>query len=950
MSHQDANGIASSDWPDVTDPAGREGQKLHEGLDTGVLHGVEDGRLDIKLSEHKPWLQRIARHTKDHPYPPGPRYHKPSVSFTPGEEEQYPLKLNIVIQVVGSRGDIQPFIAIGKRLRCHGHRVRLATHLSFREPVEEAGLEFFSIGGDPAELMAFMVKNPGLMPDMRTIRSGAIRKRRREMKAIFSGCWRSCFETGDGTGLEHRIPEDPWSEELDLKMVPFVADVVIANPPSFVHISCAEKLGIPLNLMFTMPWSATQAFPHPLANIRSQNTKPSVANFASYAIVEIMMWEGLGDLINRFRKHELGLDPLDAIRAPTIAHRLHIPYTYLWSPALLSKPLDWAPNIDVVGFSHLPGPPNYTPPEDLKQFLESGPTPIYIGFGSIVVNKPSKLTEIIFDAIRQTGQRAIVSRGWGNIGADQPPDKNILMIDKCPHDWLFRHVSCVVHHGGAGTTAAGLALGVPTVIVPFFGDQTFWGSIVARAGAGPEPIRYKELTSEKLTTAIQKALEGDTLIKAAEIGESMRAEEGVRNAVCSFYHHLDAQTQQCELCPGRPAVWWVKKKHIKLSAFAATVLVETGLVKPYDLVLYRSKEYDTSRDPKGPFSAGAEVLYGVVTDFVAAMADIPSDMAEIFRGDHHHDHRQGHFQHQLGHKRRLRHGQRIPSPVRQWKKRHFAQRAPDEGGGESHSSSHEGETTTSTTDNDDDNHNNDSNPNPDTTTRAQTSLSETPTTQPSLSRTPTKENITSDMKPLSLEDTLRRQHSRDKSHHDIRGILTDARYHATQAGKHLLNWILVLPTDLTLSFSKGFHNAPKLYNDPMVQETPIVRGVRGGFRAAGTEFTQEVYQGVTGVITQPKYGLKEQGVKGMVKGVGKGVGGVFLKPAAGIWGLAGYPLDGVHKTLRNSLAKSKMRDILSSRITQGVGEMVAAAPEDRAAVIRSWNEIQKMEGTSNGHA
>lgn len=275
-----------------------------------------------------------------------------SASFRPNpEDEYYPLRLNIVIHVVGSRGDIQPFLAIGKQLKSHGHRVRLATHLSFRETVEEEGLEFFNIGGDPSELMAFMVKNPGLMPDLRTIRSGAIRLRRREMKSIFSGCWRSCYETGDGTGIDHHIKDEPdplsGDEAVDFRRLPFVADVIIANPPSFAHLSCAEKLGVPLNMMFTyvfslplvsmrrlivsrMPWSATQAFPHPLANVQSQNTKPSVANFASYAIVEIMMWEGLGDLINRFRKRELGLDPLDAIRAPSLAHRLQVPYTYLW--------------------------------------------------------------------------------------------------------------------------------------------------------------------------------------------------------------------------------------------------------------------------------------------------------------------------------------------------------------------------------------------------------------------------------------------------------------------------------------------------------------------------------------------------------------------------------------------------------------------------------------------
>ncbi|KAL4786590.1 hypothetical protein BJX76DRAFT_346113 [Aspergillus varians] len=968
--HKD-NTLSSDDWAHTSYSSGRPTQKLHDGhgLDTGVKV-MEDGRLNIKLTPSKPWLQRIVRHTEEHPYPCGPVDRKPSVSLLAGEEGRCPLHLNIVIQVVGSRGDIQPFLAIGKLLKSHGHRVRLATHLAFRESVENEKLEFFNIGGDPAELMAFMVRNPGLMPDMRTIRSGAIRLRRREMKSIFSGCWRSCYETGDGTGIEHHVAQDPWEEEVDYRNLPFVADVIIANPPGFAHLSCAEKLGIPLNMVFTMPWSATQAFPHPLANVQSQNTRPSVANFASYAIVEIMMWEGLGDLINRFRKRELGLDPLDAIRAPTMAARLQMPFTYLWSPALLEKPLDWGPNIDVVGFSTLPSPKDYTPPQDLQNFLKAGPTPIYIGFGSIVVDDPSALTTIIFDAVRQTGQRAIVSKGWGNIGADEADTPSIIMIDKCPHDWLFQHVSCVVHHGGAGTTAAGLALGRPTIIVPFFGDQPFWGSIVSRAGAGPDPIPYKRLTAEKLAEAIHTALKDSTRKKAAEIGESMREEQGAQNAVCSFYNHLDIGSLRCSLAPNRPAVWWVKHLHIKLSAFAATVLVETGLAKPHDLVLYRSKEYDTSRDPRGPLSAGAEVLYGVVTDFVTAMAEIPSGVAEVFRGNHH----------RRRSKRHLKHGQR-EHPIHEWKKEHYAHETPaSEMGLNAASRSEGGATGRRSSDVENESGESDwESSTISTSSSSRSSISSSAVSSstyasarernepeagnvganrednaelgPVLSKVSTDDNIDDDMdddmKTLSLENTIQRQQTRRGSV-EVNDVLRDARYHITRVGKYLLDWALLLPTDLALSFSKGFHNAPKLYNDPMVQDAPTVRGMRGGLRAAGTEFTHEFYQGITGIVTQPRHGRKESGVTGMLKGVGKGVGGVFLKPAAGLWGLAGYPLEGIHKSLRNSLSKSKIRDILASRIQQGIGEMVAATPEERAAVIRGWTEIQKTR--ANGAA
>jgi hypothetical protein len=122
--------------------------------------------------------------------------------------------------------------------------------LTFREFVLQNGLEFFNIGGDPEELMAFMVKNPGLLPGLKAIRSGAIQKRRREMKEIFNGCWKSCFEMGDGTYL-HQIKEDPWSETPDYRRRPFVADAIIANPPSLAHIHCAQRLGIPLHIIFT---------------------------------------------------------------------------------------------------------------------------------------------------------------------------------------------------------------------------------------------------------------------------------------------------------------------------------------------------------------------------------------------------------------------------------------------------------------------------------------------------------------------------------------------------------------------------------------------------------------------------------------------------------------------------------------------------------------------------
>lgn len=209
-----------------------------------------DGRLNINISEHKPsiagLLNQLQRSTSRRELE---RVHDEDIRPKP-DGKYFPLHLNIVIQVIGSRGDIQPFVALGKELKAHGHRVRLATHLAFREFVLDGGLEFFNIGGDPAELMAFMVKNPGLLPSVGTIRSGAIQKRRRDMRQIINGCWRSCHEMGDGTHL-HQIKEDPWSDTVDYRRRPFVADAIIANPPSLAHIHCAQRMGIPLHMMFT---------------------------------------------------------------------------------------------------------------------------------------------------------------------------------------------------------------------------------------------------------------------------------------------------------------------------------------------------------------------------------------------------------------------------------------------------------------------------------------------------------------------------------------------------------------------------------------------------------------------------------------------------------------------------------------------------------------------------
>ncbi|KAJ1548038.1 hypothetical protein HK096_006636 [Nowakowskiella sp. JEL0078] len=445
-------------------------------------------------------------------------------------------KLNIVILIVGSRGDVQPFLALGQELKKWGHKVRLATHETFRKFVQESELEFYPLGGDPAELMTYMVKNPGLLPSVDSVAKGDIGKKRSQMKEIIESTWLACTQNENDSSTK------------------YVADAIIANPPSFGHIHIAEKLGIPLHIFFTMPWSQTSAFPSPLTLLTSSGKITKIMNTMSYDFVEIFTFQGLGDIINDFRTKTLELEPLAPTVGPFLMKILEIPHTYCWSPSLIPKPNDWGAHIDVCGFFFLDlaTQSNYTPPNDLLEFLENGEKPIYVGFGSIVVDDPNGFTEMIFDAVRKSGVRIILSKGWGGIGNDKLDiPSNVYLIGNCPHDWLFQKVSAVCHHGGAGTTAAGLKAGKPTIIVPFFGDQTWWGSMVAAYGVGPAPIQFKQLTAKKLAHAFEIATSKEMSEKAQSLATLLNQENGLREGVRSFHHHLPLDKITCEVFNGK---------------------------------------------------------------------------------------------------------------------------------------------------------------------------------------------------------------------------------------------------------------------------------------------------------------------------------------------------------------------------------------------------------------
>lgn len=246
---------------------------------------------------------------------------------------------------------------------------------------------------------------------------------------------------------------------------------------------------------------------------------------------------------------------------------------------MIPKPKDWGKHIDISGFFFLSLASSYVPSPELESFLQAGPPPVYIGFGSIVVDDPDALTQKVFEAIRLTGIRAIISKGWGGLGGSVTENSpNVFMLENCPHDWLFSRVSCVVHHGGAGTTAAGLAAGKPTVVVPFFGDQPFWGDMVARSGTGPRPIPAKLLTASRLAAAIAAALQPVTLENARILGQRLGEERGAENGMKSFLDRLPLGIMGCPVMPYRVAAWQVRQTDTRLSALAATVLRKEKLL------------------------------------------------------------------------------------------------------------------------------------------------------------------------------------------------------------------------------------------------------------------------------------------------------------------------------------------------------------------------------------
>ncbi|KAJ3828774.1 glycosyltransferase family 1 protein [Lentinula raphanica] len=416
--------------------------------------------------------------------------------------------MHFVCLTIGSRGDVQPYIALGVGLKKEHHRVTIVTHEEYRPWIEGFGLEFKQAGGDPGALMKLSVENKMFSPEFFKQSLGNFRP---WLDQLLIDAWESCQG----------------------------ADVLLESPSAMAGVHIAEALHIPYFRTFTMPWTKTSEFPHAFL---SPPVDSPTFNSASYVLFNNVMWAATSGQINRWRRNVLKVGNTD------MGHLMQskIVFIYNFSQAVVPKPLDWGDSISISGYWFLDNPDlGWEPPQSLLAWMEKarsdGKPIVYIGFGSITVPNPNRVTSRIVEAVLKSDVRAIISKGWSarmskTDGKEPTIPPECYQLDKVPHDWLFPQIDAALHHGGAGTTGASLRAGIPTLIKPWFGDQFFWASRVQKLGAG---LKVSGLRVNELADALTKATTSRIMKeKAMIVGEKIRAEDGVRTAIRTIYTYI----------------------------------------------------------------------------------------------------------------------------------------------------------------------------------------------------------------------------------------------------------------------------------------------------------------------------------------------------------------------------------------------------------------------------
>lgn len=401
--------------------------------------------------------------------------------------------MDITAVTIGSRGDVEPFLALGQALRRRGHRLRIAAFPRFQAEVEKRGFSFSAIHGDEDRMMKLLI---GEGVSGRAYLDGLAALLNQNKRAILGGVLGAC-------------------KGADLILYTFLGSLAYHAAES-LKIPCMRVNFWPADRTGSNPMPGMPALP--LGGWYNRLTYDlSGIGFSIFTSRELNGWRA-----------ELGL-PKWAGRSYRTLFGRPVEALYAYGEALAPKPKEWGAHLHLTGFWPLEERAAAPMEKGLLRFLESGDPPVYIGFGSMVGGSFAELQDIVLESLKKTGQRAILSSGWRKFDTARFPP-NVYGVDAVPHGWLFPRMKAVVHHGGAGTTAAGLRAGKPTLVVYFGGDQRFWGNRVYRAGAGPRPIARKGLTVKRLTRSLELLEDTRLQQNAAQIARRISQENGCENA------------------------------------------------------------------------------------------------------------------------------------------------------------------------------------------------------------------------------------------------------------------------------------------------------------------------------------------------------------------------------------------------------------------------------------
>jgi sterol 3beta-glucosyltransferase len=412
--------------------------------------------------------------------------------------------MRIAVIAPGSRGDVEPYVALSKGLTQAGHVVRLVTHEDFYALVTSHGVDCWPVEGSVQEVV-----------------QGA------DMRERLAG--------GKFMAVMSQMAKEAQQRAVQFGRVGLAAcqgmELVLAGVGGvFVGLALAERLGLPLLQAYYIPFTPTRAYPSFL--LPKLPRLPGLPNLLSHHLARQSLWQPFRPADGLVRREVLGL-PAAPFWGPFDSGCIrNQPILYGYSPSVIPRPSDWDPAIHVTGYWFLDPADDWAPPPALAEFLQAGSPPVYVGFGSMSNRKPEETANLVLEALARTQQRGILLSGWSGLQKSDLPD-SVLMVDSVPFSWLFPRVAAVVHHGGAGTTAAGLRAGVPSIVVPFFGDQPYWGQRIAELGVGPAPVPRRKLTVGRLAQAIEQATKDCTMQRrAADLGACIQAEDGIARAVC----------------------------------------------------------------------------------------------------------------------------------------------------------------------------------------------------------------------------------------------------------------------------------------------------------------------------------------------------------------------------------------------------------------------------------